>query len=1380
MAKRLIPILTFSVCLFFIGTSGADVVINEINYNGEPNTARNEFIELHNSGAEEVEIAGWYLDDGIRFVFPEGSKIAAGGFVVIAEHPPSVVGSLGPYEGTLSGEGEQIVLREADGNKVDEVNYKSEFPWPVGAGGTGASMELIHPTLDNDLGGAWRSSLVPGKQTELMLVERSSGQWRWRKGNSEASDPVGAWRMTDFAEDATWADAQTPIGFGKVEDKDADYLMEMATVADDMQGNYSSFFARRKFEVGAGEVPQRLEIRHAIDDGLIVWINGQEVVRRQMGDGDIPFDGTADGSSDEGEWQEDVHEDAASFLVEGTNTIAVQLFNSSKGGSDAGFDLELIRLASRDDIPPAPTPGSANSVFSGTAPPFIRQVRHAPEQPPVGTEATITAKVTDPDGVASVRLEYQIVTPGAYIPARLAKTTSELRRNPTDPIEPNPAYGDAANWMSAAMLDDGSNGDLAADDDIFTVKLPGQVSRTLVRYRIIVEDTKGSALTVPYADDDCLNFAYFVYDGVPAYVANNRSVNDAPYTHSKEVMTSLPVYQLLTDEDDFAQCVAYSRDQIDRNQYDARSAYNWYGTFVYNGKVYDNIRYRLRQRNARYAGTGKRSFKFRFNRGSYAQLHDMDGDPYPTKWRTLATHKMRGSRGNFTWGLEQAANHQLWNMVGVPASFTHWFHFRVVKSAEERPEDGDGQYTGDFYGMLLAMEEFDKRFLDAHDMKPGNLYKLISGRTNGKDVQRYQAATSVDDASDFSNIIRRLRPSREDQWLRDHVNYHEWNWYHTVVEAVRHFDVGNGDTPNNGEHLKNRAYYFEPVDGLELGRLWLLPWDSDTSWGPNWNGGVDWCKNAIWHTSRGFERPEFERDYRNTVREFRDLIWTEEQINDILIDGLAARIEPFVQADRDRWIRATQTPGTGRESSESGYPEVKRQVDDMKEFAFNLDGGRDSWTGGNWGGGAASRQSMDSGISGREGRHKYLDWLATDEEIPETPTITYVGTDGFPQDGLAFSSSAFADPQGNESFGTMEWRVAEILDELGVPEMEFNAEWESGELDQFVEQATIPAVAVKVNRTYRARVRHCDDTGRWSHWSAPVEFKVSAPSIGGLQEGLVISEIHYHPLGPTDAESDIDANWGSDDFEFVELMNVGNVVLDLGDVRFTKGIEFDFVDAKRTVIEPGERIVVVGNEAAFNARYGHQETPTFVVGRFSRNLANGGEQLKLSFGGGTAIRDLEYDDKAPWPETADGDGFSLVLIDPASVPDHAVGTSWQSGSTIHGTPGDGESGGFVGDPNADSDKDGVSALLEYSQGGSDTDGKSPAPITASITGDSVQFEVSRNAAAGDVIFIFEVSSDLQNWTPVEQAGWAGANRAVYDVANNGSNHLWGRIRVSLP
>src|SRR5690606_3766048 len=123
---------------------------------------------------------------------------------------------------------------------------------------------------------------------------------------------------------------------------------------------------------------------------------------------------------------------------------------------------------------------------------------------------------------------------------------------------------------------------------------------TLVRYRIVVTDTLGLSAMVPYEDDPSLNFAYFVYDGVPEYRNNvNQVVVDA------EAMASLPVYHFLTRSEDMEAVLAYDNADEIPQFVDARSVYNWSGTMVYNGQVYDNITYRLRGANGRYLTDGK-------------------------------------------------------------------------------------------------------------------------------------------------------------------------------------------------------------------------------------------------------------------------------------------------------------------------------------------------------------------------------------------------------------------------------------------------------------------------------------------------------------------------------------------------------------------------------------------------------------------------------------------------------------------------------------------------------------------------------------------------------------------------------------------------------
>ncbi|MCA9196078.1 MAG: tandem-95 repeat protein, partial [Planctomycetales bacterium] len=120
-----------------------------------------------------------------------------------------------------------------------------------------------------------------------------------------------------------------------------------------------------------------------------------------------------------------------------------------------------------------PSPGVANPIRSDNIAPQMRQVEHSPQQPTDADDVTITVKVTDTDGVQNVSLEYQIVSPGNYI-----SITDDAYRT---------------TWTSVAMYDNGTNGDVEANDSIYTVVLPASLNqhRHLVRYRISAVDTKG-------------------------------------------------------------------------------------------------------------------------------------------------------------------------------------------------------------------------------------------------------------------------------------------------------------------------------------------------------------------------------------------------------------------------------------------------------------------------------------------------------------------------------------------------------------------------------------------------------------------------------------------------------------------------------------------------------------------------------------------------------------------------------------------------------------------------------------------------------------------------------------------------------------------------
>ncbi len=154
------------------------VVINEVHYHPELETDFVEFIEIYNASDTAVDLSGWSFSEGIDHVFAEGSMIDPSGFYILAQDESAYNRKFGSIfaggvkadaqwdQGTLSNTGETLTLRDDTNAVIDQVDYQDEFPWPVSADGAGASMELIHPDIDNDLSGHWRAGAPPspGKQ----------------------------------------------------------------------------------------------------------------------------------------------------------------------------------------------------------------------------------------------------------------------------------------------------------------------------------------------------------------------------------------------------------------------------------------------------------------------------------------------------------------------------------------------------------------------------------------------------------------------------------------------------------------------------------------------------------------------------------------------------------------------------------------------------------------------------------------------------------------------------------------------------------------------------------------------------------------------------------------------------------------------------------------------------------------------------------------------------------------------------------------------------------------------------------------------------------------------------------------------------------------
>ncbi len=238
----------------------------------------------------------------------------------------------------------------------------------------------------------------------------------------------------------------------------------------------------------------------------------------------------------------------------------------------------------------------------------------------------------------------------------------------------------------------------------------------------------------------------------------------------------------------------------------------------------------------------------------------------------------------------------------------------------------------------------------------------------------------------------------------------------------------------------------------------------------------------------------------------------------------------------------------------------------------------------------------------------------------------------------------------------------------------------------------------------------------------------AAPSAAQLH--LVVSELMYHPAGDPGAE-------------FVELLNISSsTTLDLDGIRFSAGIDFAFAGSAVTSLAPGARVLVVRDQAAFEAVHG---TGLPVAGEFENStlLDNDGERIKLDDATNSTIKEFTYNDKTPWPEAADGLGPSLVLVAPASNPDPDLAASWRPSAQAGGNPDASDATTFSGTAGLDADANGIDDLLDYALG--HPPGAHDGLPAITLAGDRLTLSYTRNLAAEDVALDALWSDDLITW-----------------------------------
>ncbi|WP_439131833.1 CotH kinase family protein [Polaribacter sp.] len=170
---------TFTNCQ---NVSTPNLVISKIHYHpledGDYSSKKLEFIEITNNSNTNVNLSGYYISElGISYQFPPNSSIAANKQIYLCNDSEVFeeyygITPFGEYHRSLSNNSYHLVLADAFGNRIDEVMYNDENPWPAAADGLGAFLQLKDLNSDNNIARNWLANPYTLANTDIFLENK--------------------------------------------------------------------------------------------------------------------------------------------------------------------------------------------------------------------------------------------------------------------------------------------------------------------------------------------------------------------------------------------------------------------------------------------------------------------------------------------------------------------------------------------------------------------------------------------------------------------------------------------------------------------------------------------------------------------------------------------------------------------------------------------------------------------------------------------------------------------------------------------------------------------------------------------------------------------------------------------------------------------------------------------------------------------------------------------------------------------------------------------------------------------------------------------------------------------------------------------------------
>ncbi|MHC4230738.1 MAG: lamin tail domain-containing protein, partial [Planctomycetota bacterium] len=402
-------VLTFTLCLFTTVRAQSTghltvepVRISEfmaVNESGFDDEDRDEedWIEIHNAGMNTVNLDGWFLTDDVnilmKWAFPKVT-LAPGGYLVVfasgknRREPSQVLHT----NFKLSGSGEYLGLVRPDGRTV----VSEFFPaYPIQA------PDISYGFSAEDV----EAALVPSGAPARALVPMNDAL----EPGTQDSQTLRPWTLEDL-DDSSWQAGVTGVGY--------EYPELIGLDVSGMHSVNQTVYIRIPFEIDNPSAIDTLTLRMRYEDGIIAYINGQEVARSNA---PAPAEETWNSGAPAYRVNRiavhpvDYPIDRFDFLHAGTNILAVQGLNYLIDSPNLLVFPELMATmhlytGTSPDYFLFPTPGKPNNAGIEKLGPIISDDKHYPEIPGENDDLLITVQIEPSfDPVDTAELHYLVM-----------------------------------------------------------------------------------------------------------------------------------------------------------------------------------------------------------------------------------------------------------------------------------------------------------------------------------------------------------------------------------------------------------------------------------------------------------------------------------------------------------------------------------------------------------------------------------------------------------------------------------------------------------------------------------------------------------------------------------------------------------------------------------------------------------------------------------------------------------------------------------------------------------------------------------------------------------------------------------------------------------